>query len=137
MKKILIVENDDAGRFVLTRRLKMEGYDVIEAESAEDVINKAKKENPDLIVLRADIPERKGMMRGTGMNEEYKVAEKLKKEGIAIPIIFTTICENDEQTKGICDKEIRNKYHELGVVDLFVKPFNPNAILERIRQILN
>lgn len=61
MKKILVVEDELAYLKLLNSQLTEKGYKVIEAINGEKGIEKAKSENPDLILLDIRMPVMDGM----------------------------------------------------------------------------
>ena len=80
--KVLVVEDDQDNREMVIKVLKHNGYGVIEAGDGEEAIEKAKAENPDLILLDLYIPKIDG----------YEVTRRLKGDrGLKhIPIIALT-----------------------------------------------
>jgi len=88
-KHILIVDDDVSITEILEFNLKSEGYEVETAVSAEEALKK-ELDNFDLILL--------DVMMG-GMSG-FKMAEKIRIEGVLTPIIFLTAkdTENDMLT---------------------------------------
>ena len=82
LKKVLVVEDDQDNREMVLKVLKHNGYQAIEAVDGEEAIEKAKAENPDLILLDLYIPKMDG----------YEVTRRLKgDQGLRhIPIIALT-----------------------------------------------
>ena len=56
MAKILIVEDNEMNRDMLSRRLIRGGYEVVMAVNGEEGITAAKAENPDLILMDMSLP---------------------------------------------------------------------------------
>ncbi len=56
MKRILYVEDDEDSAYMLTRRLKKAGYEVLMAPSGEEGVALAAKEGPDLILMDVNLP---------------------------------------------------------------------------------
>jgi CheY-like chemotaxis protein len=56
MAKILLIEDNEMNRDMLTRRLKRKGFDVVVAFDGESGVSKAKSELPDLIVMDMSLP---------------------------------------------------------------------------------
>jgi two-component system, cell cycle response regulator DivK len=56
MKKILLVEDNELNRDMLSRRLRKRGYDVVTAVDGEDGIAKARSEAPALILMDVSLP---------------------------------------------------------------------------------
>lgn len=79
MHKILVVEDNEMNRDMLTRRLKRRGFQIIEAIDGKEGLETACKEMPDLILMDMRLPVMDG----------WTVVEKLKQspETRSIPII--------------------------------------------------
>ena len=82
MSKILIVEDNEMNRDMLSRRLERKGYEVVMAEDGKKGVDMSKSENPDLILMDLSLP----VMDGWEATSTIKGDEKTKK----IPIIVLT-----------------------------------------------
>ena len=82
MPKILVVEDNEMNRDMLTRRLERRGYDVIVSADGEEGISKAQSDHPDLVLMDMDLPILDG----------WEAARRLKAaaETHSIPIIALT-----------------------------------------------
>ena len=56
MTKILLVEDNEMNRDMLSRRLQKQGYEVVLAENGEDGVTKAQTESPALIIMDMSLP---------------------------------------------------------------------------------
>jgi CheY-like chemotaxis protein len=56
MPKVLVVEDNEMNRDMLTRRLQRRGYEVIISVDGEDGVQKARSESPDIILMDMDLP---------------------------------------------------------------------------------
>ena len=114
--KVLIVDDEPDICEILSFNLSNEGLAVDYAYSAEEALEKLQP-NHSLILL--DI-----MMEGMS---GYKLAEKLRKEGNTIPIIFLTAkkTENDMLTG-----------FSVGADDYIAKPFSIKEVIARVKAIL-
>ena len=56
MPKILVVEDNEMNRDMLSRRLQRRGYEVVSAVDGEDGVKKAQSESPDMIFMDMDLP---------------------------------------------------------------------------------
>ena len=56
MKKILLVEDNEDNRDMLSRRLELKGFVVVLAVDGQDGVSKAKTEQPDLILMDMSLP---------------------------------------------------------------------------------
>lgn len=79
MSKILIVEDNDMNRDMLSRRLQKRGYDVLVAVTGTQGLSMARAETPDLILMDLGLPEIDG----------WEATRQLKAMGEtrAIPVI--------------------------------------------------
>jgi DNA-binding response OmpR family regulator len=121
MNKAKILVADDIKQNVKLLRviLTSSDYDVIEAYDGEEALEKAKTENPDLILLDIMMPKLTG----------YEVCRKLRADTMTknIPIVMiTALHEMDDRIKGI----------EAGADDFISKPFNKAELLARVKSLL-
>jgi CheY-like chemotaxis protein len=56
MKKVLLVEDNDMNRDMLSRRLLKKGYSVVMAMDGEEAVRAAAAELPDLILMDMSLP---------------------------------------------------------------------------------
>lgn len=56
MTKILLVEDNDLNRDMLSRRLKRHGYDVVTAEDGQQALDAAHRDRPDVIIMDMNLP---------------------------------------------------------------------------------
>jgi len=82
LAKILVVEDNQDNREMVVKVLKFNGYQVVEAVDGEEAIEKAKGEDPDLILLDIFLPKMDG----------YEATRRLKGDTSLrnIPIIALT-----------------------------------------------
>ena len=79
---ILLAEDDDMSRDMLSRRLAKLGYVVIEARNGAEAIDAAHAENPDLIIMDVCMPQVDGIEAMKKLKADQKTAR--------IPIIALT-----------------------------------------------
>ena len=79
MPKILYVEDNEDNIYMLTRRLKKNGFEIVVARDGEAGIEAVGKENPDLILMDLSLPK----LDGWGATKELKNNDKTQH----IPII--------------------------------------------------
>jgi len=82
MSKILIVEDNEMNRDMLSRRLERKGYEVVMAEDGQKGVDMSKIENPDLILMDLSLPVMDG----------WEATSTIKADGNTkdIPIIVLT-----------------------------------------------
>ena len=112
-KTVLIVEDEKNIVDILRFNLMREGYRTIEAYDGEDGLNKARTENPDLILLDVMLPKMIG----------FDVCRALRQEGNNVPVIILTARE--EETDKVLGLEI-------GADDYITKPFSMRELIARV-----
>ena len=119
MPKILLVEDNEINRDMLSRRLERRGYRVAIALDGEQGVSMAGLEAPDLILMDMSLPVLDG----------WEAARRLKAapETRAIPIIALTAHAM------VGDRE---KAIESGCDDYDTKPVEFQRLLEKIETIL-
>ena len=60
-KRVLIVDNEHTLRKLLVRNLKSSGHEIQEARTAAEAIAYTEKQEPDLILLDVNLPDRSGL----------------------------------------------------------------------------
>ena len=99
MSKILLVEDNEMNRDMLSRRLTKKGFEVVIAVNGQEGVDMASSENPDLILLDMSLP----VMDGWTAAGHLKASDETK----SIPIIALTahaMAEDREKALGAgCD----------------------------------
>lgn len=115
-KKVLVIDDDPEILGVIQDYLLEQGYDVVASGSAEDGLQQAEKNHPDLIILDVELPDMNG----------YEVCKRIRENSrlIHTPIILLTAhsMERDE-IAGL----------NAGADDFVPKPFKPARLLARIQ----
>ena len=116
-KTILIVEDEKNIVDILRFNLQREGYRTVEAYDGADGLEKARKENPDLILLDVMLPKMIG----------FDVCRTLREEGNNVPVIILTAREEEaDKVLGL----------EIGADDYITKPFSPKELVARIKAVM-
>lgn len=119
MPKILLVEDNEMNRDMLSRRLERKGFEVVLAFDGEDGVSKAQSETPDLILMDMSLPEMDGW-------EATKLIKSVPATG-SIPVIALTA----HAMSGDREKAI-----EAGCDDYDTKPVELPRLLEKIQALL-
>ena len=82
MAYILIVEDNEMNRDMLSRRLQRKGFDIVMAEDGQKGVDMSKSENPDIILMDLSLP----VMDGWQATSTIKADQNTKD----IPIIVLT-----------------------------------------------
>jgi sigma-B regulation protein RsbU (phosphoserine phosphatase) len=117
--RILVVDDVEMNRDVLTRRLKREGFEVVCAENGRAALEVLAASPFDLVLLDLMMPEMDGHETLTRMKADENLAR--------IPVVM--ISANEE-----IDAIVR--CIELGAEDYLGKPFNPAILRARVRSSL-
>ena len=56
MRRILLVEDNDSSREMLTRRLRKNGYEVLTAINGQEALDMVRQDAPDLVLLDMMLP---------------------------------------------------------------------------------
>ena len=118
-KKILVVDDEIQLIELVQTRLEANGYEVITANDGEEGLEKAKSEEPDLILLDVMMPKMDG----------YKVCGLLKNDEQyrTIPVILFT---------GKAQEDFEDVGKKAGADAFITKPFEPPVLLAKIEELL-
>jgi two-component system, OmpR family, alkaline phosphatase synthesis response regulator PhoP len=119
MFSILLVDDDPLIRALVEHKLRLRGFEVTSADSGEEGLRHAFARHPDLIVLDAMMPELDG----------FEVLHRLKADGAtaSIPVIMLTARKQERDIVSALS---------MGARDYLVKPFMPEELIVRIRNLL-
>ena len=119
MTRILLVEDNEMNRDMLSRRLKRKGFEVIIAEDGRAGVDLASAERPDLILLDMSLPVMDG----------WEAAGHLKAnpetQGSPVVALTAHAMEGD-----------REKALAAGCDDYDTKPVNFSGLLDKINSLL-
>jgi two-component system cell cycle response regulator DivK len=119
MPKILLVEDNDLNRDMLSRRLARKGYDVLIAEDGAKAVAAAVAEKPDLVLMDMSLP----VLDGWEATRRLKAAPGTR----SIPVIaLTAHAMSTDKQKAI----------EAGCDDYDTKPIDLPRLLEKIERLL-
>jgi sigma-B regulation protein RsbU (phosphoserine phosphatase) len=113
-KKILVVDDDESIRKLLSRILLRAGYEVEAASGGKEALEFLAKKNFNLIILDMDMPQMTGIDFLINIKEE-KITN--------IPVLMLSGTTNVDQII---------KIYELGAYDFIRKPEHPEIILKRV-----
>jgi CheY-like chemotaxis protein len=119
VKRILIVEDNELNRDVLSRRLVRRGYDVILAPDGVQGIARARADAPDLILLDMGLPEIDG----------WECAKRLKADATTRPIPIIALTAHAMVGE-------RQKALAAGCDDFDTKPIDFDGLVDRISRLL-
>ena len=118
--RVLTVDDNEAGRYAVTRILKKAGFDVIEAANGTDALTLAVDQHPDLVLLDVNLPDISG----------FEVCRRLKQDTktASIPVVHlsATFVHTRERVHGL----------EGGADGYLVHPIEPEELVAVIRSFL-
>jgi DNA-binding response OmpR family regulator len=114
--RVLVVDDEEIVRDVLTRYLEREGFRVDVASDGEAAVELAERSRPDIVVLDLMLPKLDG----------FEVFRRIR-DGCDVPIVMLTAkSEEVDRIVGL----------EVGADDYVTKPFSPREVVARIRAVL-
>jgi CheY-like chemotaxis protein len=117
MAKILIIDDEEGMRFVLSNILKKDGYEVVTAEDGRQALQVLEEHRPDMAFLDLHLPD----MDGTEVLREIK---KVRKD---IPVVMCS---------GFGDVDFAVKTMKYGAMDYVSKPFKNEDVLNMAKKAL-
>ena len=114
---ILLAEDDEDLRSILSQYLEMTGFSVIQAGNGKIALDRFQSEHVDICILDIMMPVMDG----------FELARKIRKLDAEMPIIFLTARnQKEDKLKGL----------KLGADDYITKPFEVEELNLRIQNIL-
>ena len=120
MAKILLVEDNEMNRDMLSRRLLKRGHEVLIAVDGQAGVDMASATGPDIILMDLSLPVMDG----------WEATRRIKADPVtqAIPVIALT---------AHAMKEDEQKARDAGCDDYDTKPVNLNRLLDKIGNLLD
>lgn len=116
-KKVLVVDDEPSIVTLLQYNLEQAGFEVITASDGEEGMQKAIREQPDLMILDLMLPKMDGI----------EVCKQLRQQKMMLPILMLTAKDDEfDKVLGL----------ELGADDYMTKPFSPREVVARMKAIL-
>ena len=119
MAKVLLVEDNEMNRDMLSRRLQRRGYEVLLAVDGQQGIDMSRRESPDILLLDMSLPVKDGWQ----VAREMKADDSLRR----IPIIALT-------AHAMADDRLRAM--EAGCDDYDSKPVDLPRLLSKMNALL-
>ena len=115
MNKILIVEDNEMNRDMLSRRLTRRGYEIVVAQDGQEGLDKMRSGMPDLVLMDMGLP----VLDGWQATSQAKASDDIS----GIPVIALTAHALEQD---------RVKAMEAGADDYDTKPINLSRLIEKI-----
>ena len=120
MKKILVVDDQDKVRQLVSVTLAIGPYEVLTASNGEEALELARAARPDMVLLDIQMP---------GRFDGLEVCRMLKSDArtrSACVVMLTARGQDWDKQAG----------REAGADDYFVKPFSPLALMNKVEEVL-
>src|SRR5919201_993901 len=117
--RVLVIDDEAPIRLLCRVNLEADGMEVLEASDGPTGLEKARNDEPDVILLDVMMPGLDG----------WQVAEELLEDRrtSSIPIVFLTArAEVRDRARGL----------DLGGIDYVTKPFNPIELAPQVRELI-
>ena len=115
-RTVLVVDDEPMLRNLLSRLLRMEGYEVVEAADGQAALDVVSAEEPDLVLLDVMMPGRDGL----------DVLGDLRRTSDVPVILVSALGEEADRVLGL----------KMGADDYVVKPFSAAELSARIESVL-
>lgn len=119
MTKVLVVDDSNSIRDMVSFTLKGAGYETVEASNGQEGLTKAKSSAFDLVISDVNMP----IMDGIALCAELRKLPNFK----FTPILMLT-------TESSTDMKMKGK--AAGATGWLVKPFNPDKLLATIKRVI-
>jgi two-component system alkaline phosphatase synthesis response regulator PhoP len=116
MTTILVVDDEDSIRSIVTAYLEAEGYTVHTAIDGQGALAAFRRYKPELIVLDIMLPGMDGL----------EILQHLRRESDVYVLLLTARSEDTDRIIGLT----------VGADDYLTKPFNPRELVARVKAIL-
>ena len=117
MHRILVVEDEDNIRSLLTLNLELEGYEVVSTDDGQKALDMCNEQHFDLLVLDVMLPNVSGL----------EICEQIRLKNTDVAIIFLTAKDTSrDRIEGL----------KKGGDDYLTKPFELEELLLRVRNLL-
>ena len=114
--KVLVVDDENPIVEAVAYNLRKEGFQALTASDAEQCLDIARAEKPDLIILDVMLPSASG----------FDVCRLLRKQNDVPIIMLTARAEETDRVVGL----------ELGADDYITKPFSMRELMARVKTVL-
>jgi len=107
--RVFILDDDELILSMLSKVLKNEGYNVVTESETDDIVNKVRAWQPDVMLLDIRLPKRNGI----------DILRDIKGEGLSTEVVMLTADDTAETAV---------KAMKLGAIDYLTKPFNTDEV---------
>jgi DNA-binding response OmpR family regulator len=116
--RVLVVEDDDVIRQLITVNLELEGFEVFQAVDGQDALEKVAAANPDVVTLDVMMPRLDG----------WATAEKLRDDAATAKIKIVLLSARAQEAD-------LQRGERIGVDAYLTKPFDPDELIDMVRRL--
>jgi DNA-binding response OmpR family regulator len=116
--RVLVVEDDDVIRQLITVNLELEGFDVIQATDGVDALEKVVEARPAVVTLDVMMPRLDG----------WGTAEKLRENPATAKVKIVLLSARAQETD-------LQRGERIGVDAYLTKPFDPDELIALVRRL--
>jgi CheY-like chemotaxis protein len=117
--RVLVVDDDDVIRQLITVNLELEGFDVVAAIDGQDALEKVKDAQPRVITLDVMMPRLDGWETAARLRSDPETAH------IKVILLSARAQEADLQ-----------RGERIGVDAYLTKPFDPDELIDLVRRLM-
>jgi CheY-like chemotaxis protein len=118
--RVLVVDDDDVIRQLITVNLELEGFEVVPGVDGQDALDKAKDANVQVVTLDVMMPRVDGWEAAARLRADPQTAH------IKIVLLSARAQEADIQ-----------RGEKIGVDAYLTKPFDPDELIETVRRLMD
>ncbi len=115
-ERVLVVDDEERIRSLVSTYLRAEGFEVDEAATGEDALVELRRRHPDLVILDIRLPGMDG----------FEVLRELRRDSEVYVIMLTARTEESDKLVGLT----------VGADDYITKPFSPRELVARVKVVL-
>jgi len=119
--RVLVVDDDDASRYLITSLLRGHGHEAVEARDGREALQAARAEPVDIAVSDILMP----VMDGYTLAREWKADPELSR----VPLVFYTASYTEPADRRFAES--------LGVDGFLVKPQEPDVLVRLIEEVFD
>ena len=118
--RVLVVDDDDVIRQLITVNLELEGFEVVPAVDGQDALDKVKSANVQVVTLDVMMPRVDGWEAATRLRNDPETSH------IKVILLSARAQEADLQ-----------RGEKIGVDAYLTKPFDPDELIDTVRRLVD
>jgi CheY-like chemotaxis protein len=119
MGRVLVVDDDDVIRQLITVNLELEGFDVVTAIDGQDALDKVKDAGPQVVTLDVMMPRLDGWETASRLRADPQTRH------IKVVLLSARAQEADLQ-----------RGEKIGVDAYLTKPFDPDELIDTVKRLV-